>query len=307
MIPGIVGNYHTRDRWEDPDYRIADDDPPAQRPHDIDQAVLHYSADSTIPTSEQGLADWFAGMQRYYSTVRGYAIGYLFGVDHRGDVWELRGFDYKSAANAGHNDHTCPVIFTTTPGQPATPEAWESARAVWREFRYRSGRSDFNNRAVGHGHLTGAATACPGVALRDQLIVEGDINKDSETGAPIVATETEILSPPVRILDSRDFGAEDGRLGSERDGDNGRRTIGVPDSTGVLAIEATFTAVGPAGGGFLTAWAGGNPVPEVSCLNWDDSTEAIANSVTVPMGIGAFEILLHGDAHLVIDLVAKLR
>lgn len=173
------------------------------KPQDIWQPVGHYSAALNLPDGDIGEFDYQIGpymrasnrdywLNRKNSSptricnrdLPGYSLGYLFWVDWLGGAWEARGFDYFSAANAGHNSYTCPIMFVTDRADPASPLAWQTARAIWREFRRRSGRSDFRNRPLGHGELydttgVGTPTACPGPPILTQLHAGlGDLDFD---------------------------------------------------------------------------------------------------------------------------------
>ena len=91
--------WHPRREWVEPGYPVTG---PAFDPALVDYIVVHYGA---VPWSEERLNDsvrYWRDVQRYYvdSPSRGYSIGYQIGVDRlKGDLWELRGFDFRNAAN----------------------------------------------------------------------------------------------------------------------------------------------------------------------------------------------------------------
>jgi hypothetical protein len=167
MIPGVV--VHARESWQDPAWPVVG--PPANQAA-IDTAVVHYTASPKIP------GDLFAfhrSMQFSYAKPRtqggrGYSLGYRWSVvsggPRDGEVFQIRGFDLKAAANAGHNDHTEPILVLVDGDDAATPLAVRSVQAIIAESQRRSGRTFV---IVGHGQLSGAATSCPGVGLRAQV------------------------------------------------------------------------------------------------------------------------------------------
>ena len=188
VIPGVA-TLHTREDWLEPCYPMVG---PAQRPANITQPVAHYSGALDLPDGDIGefeneIPPFIRASQRDYWLHRdgtglticgrylpGYALGYMWWIDWLGGVWEVRGFDYQSAANADHNTYTAPIMFISDRDDPVSELAWQSARAVWREHRRRSGRADFKNRPLGHGELRtttgiGTPTACPGAAILNQL------------------------------------------------------------------------------------------------------------------------------------------
>lgn len=111
----------------------------------------------------------------------------------------------------------------------------------------------------------------------------------------------EIRNPATRILDSRWFGAEAGRVGDARPNDNGQRRITVPNAqTRHVAAELTITAADIQVGGYATLWGSGSR-PNVAHLNYQSID--VSNTTTVPLSNGAFEMYLSGDSHVIIDLV----
>ena len=186
-IPGVE-TVHPREDWEQllpASYAMAAQNPPRQVPEDIWRAVAHYPGVrlNPTPTSSPAVASHLANTHRYYVDQRGYAYGYLWVVDQTGAVWEIRGFDYRSAANKSHNLYTAPIQFLVDIDEPPTAEAMASARAVWREHRRRSGRDDFENRPFGHGQLLektgkGTLTTCPGPVL--PAIESGSLDLDHD-------------------------------------------------------------------------------------------------------------------------------
>lgn len=204
-IPGVQ-TVHPREVWEPwSTHTVASLDPPSQKPGSITRPVSHYTASDDLIDGDPGehageLPKFIGGIQTYYAAQRGYSVGYLFAIDWLGGVWELRGFDYMSAANKGHNGYTAPILMLVDGNDPVTIQAATSARAVWREFRRRSGRPDFEGRPWGHGELykrtgIGTPTSCPGTGIQNQ-INSGVLDLDRDTG--VVHPP-----PPPQITDNR--------------------------------------------------------------------------------------------------------
>lgn len=206
IIPGVetVHERHVWDRLVPSPYKFAENQSPAQDWSQIYRPVAHYTAADDLIDGDPGehaedLPAYIAAMQRDYSKNRGYNVGYLFAVDWLGGVWELRGFDYRSAANASHNTYTFPVLFLVDGDDRPTVEAAAAARAIWREARRRSSsRVPFEGRPWGHGQLyletgVGTPTSCPGAGIRAAL-ADGSLDLDYD--APTVP-EPDIPDIPI--------------------------------------------------------------------------------------------------------------
>ena len=111
---------------------------------------------------------------------RGYSLGYLWLVDPVGVAWEIRGFDYKSAANSGHNEHTAPILVTVSGSEPVSENAWQTIRELSADYKTRSLQT-YLTRPVAHSALSRAATACPGDTVRSQIAAgHGDIDHPAQ-------------------------------------------------------------------------------------------------------------------------------
>jgi hypothetical protein len=164
-LTGGFVSYHPRTEWVDVRYPVYG--PPIEWSH-IDTAVIHYTADDVVPDGSRPdvVAGYLRAIQKSYTINRGYSIGYLFAVDQHGGVWQLRGWEYKSAANAGHNDHTFPILMLTSGVDRASSAAVHAVQQLIADAQQVTHRT---LSIIGHGDLHGAATACPGVGLRVQL------------------------------------------------------------------------------------------------------------------------------------------
>ena len=105
-----------------------------------------------------------------------------------------------------------------------------------------------------------------------------------------------VPASPVRLLDTRETGSLAAGAGAAV-----ARPTEVPADA--LALAVNVTSVGATSAGFVTAHAGGTPVPSSSVLNPDGSGAAIAASVIVPMSPAGIALFNSGPTDLLVDLV----
>jgi hypothetical protein len=178
MIPGVA-RYHPRITWQDPKWPVIG---PVDNQSNNTTAVIHYTAADNVIDGDPGeyvhqLPQYLRNMQYAYAKSkaiggRGYSVGYSFAVDWLGGVWQLRGWEFQSAANAGHNEYTVPILVLVDGNDEATPFAVESVRAIVAEAGRRAGRA---LAVKGHGQLrvetgVGTVTSCPGRGLQSQVV-----------------------------------------------------------------------------------------------------------------------------------------
>jgi hypothetical protein len=194
LVPGAQ-TVHARESWEDQKYPVFG--PPVVQTG-WDTVVIHYTAADDLIDGDPGehaedLPAYMRSMQRSYVLNRGYSLGYLWAVDWLGGIWQIRGWEYKSAANKDHNEHTVPILVLVDGADQATPQAAASIRLIGAEAERRARRK---LGVVGHGQLSGAATACPGVGLRTQ-ITAGVFTPEAAAPPPpppTAATEVEMIA-----------------------------------------------------------------------------------------------------------------
>lgn len=172
MIPGVA-TFHPRESWQDPRYPVSG---PAADLSTVDHGVVHYTGADNVIDGDPGesagdLPGFHRSMQRHYINVRGYSLGYNFSVDWLGGVWEIRGWRFRSAANAGWNHRSVAVLVLVDGNDMASPYAVRSVQAVIAEATRRAGR---RLEIKGHGQLraetgVGSATSCPGLGLQAQI------------------------------------------------------------------------------------------------------------------------------------------
>lgn len=221
MIPGVP-RVHPRTEWEQDGYRMATDftrTPTPMTMGKVTTMVAHYTGAKNVPSGDPGenltqFRDYLRSIERDYMQNRtgggytrksdgryfpGYHTGYSFAVDWTGGVWEIRGFSFLPAATNEHNDYTVAVLFFVDGPDQANDVMWASARAIGREARRLSGRTEFDPQFTDHGTLTitsghGTATACAGPGIRGQLATEGNI--DEGTTPPIPGPNPPVPGPP---------------------------------------------------------------------------------------------------------------
>lgn len=185
-----VASFHRREDWQDPNLPVKG---PASTLEQVDTFPLHYTAAATMPTGVNPtmVANVLRAMQRDYSTNRNYSLGYGFAVDQAGGVWEIRGFDIKSAANRDWNHRTIPVVCLVSGAGPLSEAARHSVRALYAEAERRTGRK---LNIVGHRDI--GATSCPGAGIYGQIQL-GLITPLPKEEAPM-ETEYVVLPPKGR-------------------------------------------------------------------------------------------------------------
>jgi len=184
--PEVIPTYHPRSEWEDrrypidATYRFKLDDKgkpipgtgfmlsagtaPKLRWSDIVGCAVHYTADDDLIDGDPGewayqLPGYMRSMQLSYALHRAYSLGYNWAVDWLGGIWEIRGFDLKTAAHAPWNEEYVAVLVLVDGSDTTTPLADHSIRWIMDQCALRSQKFNYNN-IVGHKDL--AATACPG-------------------------------------------------------------------------------------------------------------------------------------------------
>jgi hypothetical protein len=262
----------------------------------LDTAVPHYTAASNLPSGDPGERSDDVGIAAYIRNIhhsyladpnRGYSIGYSFAIDWRGDVWELRGWTFKPAANLNHNDHTLPTLFLVDADDPANEAQLAAARWLFGDAETRVGRK---LAIVGHGQLPGAATSCPGNGIKAQ-IAAGAFNP-----RPSQPLEDDDMVPVnFRAWDSRDAGPRI-RSGEWRE---------VPIPYASTKAELNVTVLDHVGAGYLAI----NDIPAesgTSVINFEPGQGIKNNGLTFKVNPdGKLYVGLFGqasaEAHVILD------
>ena len=268
----------SRSVWEQPGFTVAEHTTsPPVAPAMIDSVVIHYPGHDGVGDDT---ARDLANSQRYYATNRGYSLGYNAEVDRAGVLWQVRGIDYRNAANKGANNTSVSVQMRVNLDEPG------STAAVTRVRRF---VADVE-RWCGHplkvlGHRDVGATACPGDAIYNQITTgEFDTSADKDLTMKIV-------SPPRRVYDSRE---DDNPLPAQT-----VRAIPVGQESGAVFVNLTVTQQNASG--YLTAWGAG-AMPDVSNLNY--GVKDICNTSWVPVVDGHINVWSYSATHVLVDVQA---
>lgn len=295
MIAGLPSDMlHTRDEWEDPAYPV---DGPRAIWENITTVALHYTGADDVIDGDPGEAwdrmdDYLRAIQQSYVTQRGYSVGYMFAVDQRGHVWQLRGWEYKSAANRGWNHCTLPILFLVDGGDMASPMAVRSANLVITEGERRAGR-----RLVVKPHKDIGATACPGVGITAQQragvfhsVVVNPPPKPPQ-GVP------DMFHPiaPIRNSDTRRFGK---RLVG---GQEYEFVLDPSIPSNVMAAALNVAVVDAPGVGWLQIWPAGQDAPDTTVVNYDAGS-ATNGATVVGTPNRRFMVRANRAVHVVVDV-----
>jgi hypothetical protein len=181
-----------REEWEEPGWTIAEHTGSGPvNPGELEFTVNHYPAANSIsPNDPKGYA---RSLQRNYVNTRDYSVGYNWMYWRDGTEVELRGWDFRNAANdvpndpGGENENRISVaLLFAVPGQgdagqAATPEALAAAQARLSDVFARCGKTMPN---IVHGDLE--PTQCAGAG----------INHQTHTGQML---PTKPIAPPIII------------------------------------------------------------------------------------------------------------
>lgn len=127
--------------------------------------AIHWNGPKVPLSALKDPRRFLEGVRRYHVHSNGWSdIAYNVAVDQNGDVWQLRGFGYQSAANgsAQLNDEYLAIFCVLGEGQVPSEEMVRGIRKAVRRFRL---RYPFAKEIVGHGDIRPGGTACPGPAL----------------------------------------------------------------------------------------------------------------------------------------------
>jgi hypothetical protein len=219
-------------------------------------------------------------MQRSYVTHRGYSLGYNVAVDQTGLSWEIRGTDFRPAANIHHNNHTFTIVVLVDGQEPCNGLMVDTVRELVSWARLQAGKP---LPVIGHRDL--AATQCPGAGVYQQI----ETNQFEPTTG---GDDVNVVSPPVRVYDSRKQG---GQLAA---GETRKVSVGKRN-----AVFVNVTVVDPSGAGFVTVFADG-PIPDVSNVNYSHG-QNICNTSWVPVAKdGTIQVHTYAPCHILIDLQA---
>jgi len=267
--------------WEQSGFTVAEHTTsPPVAPAMIDSVVVHYPGHDGVGDDT---ARDLANSQRYYAENRGYSLGYNAVVDRAGVLWQVRGLEFRNAANKGANNTSVSVQLRVNLDEPG------SAAAVTRVRRFVADME----RWCGHpltvlGHRDVGATACPGDAIYNQ-ITTGEFDPSADKDLTM-----KLIDPPQRVYDTRK------QTGRFNDGETRKISVGQPNAK---AVFVNVTAVNPNNTGFITMWGAG-PQPDVSNVNYKLG-DIVCNTSWVPVaGDGTIQIYSYAATDLLVDVQA---
>ena len=161
-----------REDWADPAYPITG---PAYKPAGVRFGMAHFTGANRI-----GDPKAFLRMtQRDYAVNRGYSVGYNFCVDPSGNVFELRGFDFRPASNNGDkgeyakynlNDSTFAVLFLVDGQNRLTGAQAAAGRKMYTEARRQTMAAGGRwTQSSPKPHSETDYTGCPGDGIRADI------------------------------------------------------------------------------------------------------------------------------------------
>lgn len=272
-----------RTAWEQPGYTVAEhtDAPPVDR-RKVTHVVIHYPGTDNVSDDTRSMLQ---STQRYYvdSPSRGYSIGYNWIIGTDGTCWEARGTDFRSAATKGFNVESVAVQIKQAGQTPATPAQIGRVRRLVADLQRWTGTT-----LVVSGHRDHTPTQCPGEGMYPQVLAGEFIPRTIETSEDL---EMQIVSPPVRVYDSRQ---EDNPLAPKI-----ARRINVGYDTSAVFVNLTVTQQDAPG--YLTAWGEGK-MPDVSNLNF--AMKDLCNTSWVPVVDGHITLWSYSSTHVIVDVQA---
>lgn len=286
MIPDLI----ERERWEEPGWTVAEHTNAGPHPFNLTTAVIiHYTAASTTPESESTVAAYLRRIQRDYAANRGYSIGYNWCVDRHGRVWELRGDDYKCAANGNTTTNNDPAILCLVDAaDPANEPMTAAIQDIVTHCEKQAGRS-----LTVKGHRDVRATSCPGDGLYGQ-VTAGTFRPTAPE--PPTEDNMQYLAEPYRSYDSRETG------GVLQPGEVRK----VPVVFGTKA-HAVITCISEAAQrGWVSAAGDPDAVGKTAVLNFDDEPGVQIRNGSVPLGLpdGHAYIETTVPCHVIVDVFA---
>jgi len=153
--------YHDRTEWQDPSYPVTSSS--WMDLNALSYITLHYIGVDGVNLSD--IPQFLRAAQLDYVVNRGYSLGYNSAVDEDGEEWEIRGFDYRCAAN-GNQATNVPgyaivLLLPNTWSVPPTNQI-DGVRNLVAKIRATAaaaGNSDFLEI---NGHRDLKPTSCPG-------------------------------------------------------------------------------------------------------------------------------------------------
>jgi hypothetical protein len=132
---------------------------------EIEGSDVHWNGPAVPLSALTDPRSYLEAVRRFHVNTNGWSdIAYNFAVDQLGDIWVLRGMEYKSAANgnADLNARYIAILGIIGDGQAPTPAMLAGIQEVIRmqRKRYPAGKA-----INGHGQIDPTSVPCPGPDL----------------------------------------------------------------------------------------------------------------------------------------------
>jgi len=153
--------YHDRTVWQDPAYPVSST--VWMNLTALEYITLHYIGADGVDVSD--IPQLLRNAQYDYVVNRGYSLGYNSAVDANGEEWEIRGFDYRCAANGNTAVNIpgyailLPMEHTWSVPSASQIDGVRNVVAAVRSTAMAAGNTDFLEIV---GHMDLVPTSCPG-------------------------------------------------------------------------------------------------------------------------------------------------
>lgn len=157
--------FHPRSDWTS--HPAVDSNPASVR--EVKGVAIHWNGPAVPKSALTDPRNFLEGVRRFHVGTRKWSdIAYNLAVDQNGDVWQLRGLGFQSAANgtAELNDEYLAIFCIIGEGQVPSAAMVAGVRKAVRRFRR---RYPLARAIVGHGDIRPGGTECPGPQLRAHL------------------------------------------------------------------------------------------------------------------------------------------
>ena len=274
-------NVISRTTWEEPGWTIGEHTDSGPQPWSRAlYVVIHYTAAPHTPEEYENVLQRLRSSQRSYVTNRGYSYGYNWQVDRMGRIWQIRGDEYKCAANGNSTTNSRgPAILCLVNGaEPANQPMIDGVRQVIDHCERQAGRQ---LQIVGHRDVR--ATQCPGAGLYQQ-VQDGTFRSEGEDMTPLIV--------PKRVYDSRN--TTTGRLQAGQT----RQVL-----VGKTMVHAHVTVVDADKDGWL-AISGSSQQPSTSLVNFT-AGQIIACGAPIQTIDGRIRVTSSANCDFIVDIYSE--
>jgi hypothetical protein len=153
--------FHDRTEWQDPAYPVSSSS--WMDINALSYITLHYIGADGVNLSD--IPQFLRNAQLDYVVNRGYSLGYNSAVDEDGEEWEIRGFDYRCAANGTQAtnipSYSIVLLLPNTWSVPPTAQI-DGVRNLVSKIRATAAAAGNGDFLEINGHRDLKPTSCPG-------------------------------------------------------------------------------------------------------------------------------------------------